>query len=249
MIQDTRPQEKPAGPTACNILCPGPSLDRFDPERDLVDGPVVALNGAIAVYPTADVWAIDGGNNMKRIEEVLNEYGYSSSLVNVREVWSMVRWDHDHGKVAEESFEGRRNLIGDTPFFGWPRGIEPVARRIGWRSRVPWSAVGPLCPAILAIERGVKHLRVIGADFTGSGYGGIDGGPFQWKPEEDPSTRKRWRMAKNYFGAAQKECEAQGIALERYAIPEEQAPEAIEPAKDQPRAAAEKPAKEEARTV
>lgn len=192
------------------ILSPGPSLDQFVPERDVLKGgPVVAINTAMACYPQADIWLLHSvyAQLVKRLEE----YGQTWELLRPSEVWTWSCWDEDPVHKA---------LLGDADFKGWPIGKDVFSADVlGWESKVQWSQVPALCAAGLAIKNGAKVVRLIGLDMEGSGYAGLDGGPLKWTANESDDLRKKWRMQRAAVEQAVRECPSQGITLEVYKAP------------------------------
>lgn len=191
---------------AVTILSPGPSLNQFDPERDLLPGPVVAINTAMAVYPQADVWLVH--STMAALVNRLEEYGQTWDLLAPGEVWAPSCWDWE---------EKNKPYLADRRFAGWPMGQDVFGASIlRWETKAHWSSVPALCAAGMAIFKGVEHVRLIGLDMKGTGYGGLDGGPLDWRADEDADTRKKWRGQRTMVAQAQKECPAHGITLEVY---------------------------------
>lgn len=210
-------------PTEATILCPGPSLDKYDPARDKLDGPVIAINVAMAAFPDSDVWAIH--KEFKLLTDGLAEYGTNFDLLDPREVWAMSGWDTNYGKAAESFHDDprRKNYIREIPFSGWPRGKPEFAELTGWESRVLWSDLAVLCAAGKAISRGIKRIRIVGCDMMGTGYGCIDGGPLKWKPDEDDLQRRKWRQHRSFLEKAVEEASAHGVEIEVWRHESEQA--------------------------
>lgn len=201
-------EHRPDAPTACTILCDGPSMAQFDAERDLIAGaPVVSVNTAQAIY-RGEVWCVHSGYG--QLTSRLADYGMTPELCVPDEMWFRTQWaepnspeQHDLAKKAQRTRT-------------WASRVGPMANILGWVSRVEWGAVAPLAAAAIAINLGVKRIRIVGADMKGSGYGGIDSGVWRWRPEEDDEIARKWKRERVAMQYAIAEARERGIEIERW---------------------------------
>lgn len=76
-----------------NILCPGPSLKKFE-HWQLEHGRTIVVNGAIAALPTADFWAMQDWE--------IYDPAYKTPILFVPSSWTTHRPDIQRNKISYE---------------------------------------------------------------------------------------------------------------------------------------------------
>ena len=182
------------------ILCPGPSLEGFKPE-DALEGPVIAVNEAIGLIDSPDVWGLT--KIPAEINPALEDYGLSVSAV---------AGNHEQRIWTRSSV--KKVALGDRVDRTFPSRKPALERFMGVATRTEWSQAPWLGLVAIAITLGAKHIRVIGADMKGHGYAGIPNGPFGYRDEPDTDDVRRWRMEQRVVEMAVADAKNAGVTIE-----------------------------------
>lgn len=187
-----------------NVLCEGPSVLEARPE-DLLPGPVLAVNHAIALSSTlpVDCWAtVDDPRNLWEWgREHLHRTTKLLSTENNLPVW--------HRLIGMRSVN--RRLYASSPVFmeavpetgegyigedGKPPLLPTVVHALGWLRKV-----------------GARHVRLFGCDMGGQGS---PLSPIPYREEASEQSNFRWGVERALIGLSMKHYRREGLRLERW---------------------------------
>lgn len=185
---------------AVNVICEGPSSWR-NPERleeSLLEGPVVAINRALAFsgYVPVDLWAaIDDPRNL---------------------------WEWSTPYLAPET----KLFTTDSKVILWQKYIEPGAmeKLYAWHE-TPMdemkdeNGLAPVVPTLFSLlgwllSTGAKKINLLGADFAGNSSPMLE----DWQETPDEGFQLRWGVERKMLALSMRHYRAKGARIERWML-------------------------------
>lgn len=178
---------------AANVLCEGPSILDLDP-TELLLGPIIAVNHALAVEAPVDFWATSD---------------------SPRTLWA---WSERHRRSGLRYFTTDQNvgawqeLLGDEVTSVYSG--DPTQMGLDEKTQAP--VILPTLFPVLAwlLRLGVKDVRLFGVDMSGTAS------PIHsseaWSPVSDEGHRWRWRVERVLLAHFTRLYRAKGARIERW---------------------------------
>lgn len=189
--------------TAYNVLCPGPSAPSIR-QQDLLDGPTVAINAAIATDLPVWCWAMT--------DNPYNLYESFPQAYQRRDLWFFTldcwlwHWERLGVEVTRLfSVEAIQIMLPDAN-----GEMRPVLSRRGHRGGMPTiiKVLGWLVSCL-----GAREIKILGADMHGKGSPWTPYCRWQPSPQEDSD---RWELERFLVSRAIRKAREFGCTVYRH---------------------------------